>query len=280
MNPQRLELVLVDVRDAVAILTLNRPERRNAWTIPMARELSDALDHCDATDGIRAVVITGGGVSFSVGADLSAGPIDSPGAESGQSESPGGFTTPRDVRKPVIAAINGDAVGAGMTLPLLCDLRIVARDARMAVPMVRRGVIPELAAHWTLPRIAGAGVAADLMLTGRLFEGAEAVRLGVCGEAVDRHRVLPRALEIAADLAAHTAPRAVAVTKYLLMRAMEADFAEIRAEELALFRRVAREPDAAEGVAAFLQKRAPRWTGRASSEPTWARVRPDEPDPC
>jgi enoyl-CoA hydratase/carnithine racemase len=108
------------------------------------------------------------------------------------------------------------------------------------------------------------------MLTGRRFDGEEAVRLGVCGEAADRGDVLPRALEIAADLVRNTAPRAVAVTKYLLRRALETEFADLRQEETRLFARVALEPDAAEGVAAFLEKRPPRWTGRPSEEPVWS----------
>jgi enoyl-CoA hydratase/carnithine racemase len=165
--------------------------------------------------------------------------------------------------------MNGDAVGIGVTLPLLCDLRIVARDAKLAIPMVRRGVIPELGAHWILPRIVGAGVASDLILTGRRFDGEEAVRLGVCGEAVQRDQVLSRALEVAAEVVVHTAPRAVAVSKYLLQRAMESEYGPLRREETELFGRIAREPDTAEGVAAFLEKRLPRWSGRPSSEPTW-----------
>jgi enoyl-CoA hydratase/carnithine racemase len=259
----------LDISGPVALVTLDRPDRGNAVTLRMVRELSDALVRCDADDGVRAVVITGAGDAFSVGADLSSGSIDAPGESEGPADVLTEFVSPRDVRKPVIAAMNGDAVGIGVTLPLLCDLRIVARDARLALPMVRRGVIPELGSHWVLPRLVGVAVAADLMLTGRRIDGEEAARLGLCGEAIDRGEVLPRALDVARGIAEHTAPRAVAVVKHLLQRATETDLATLQQEEIGLFNRLACEPDTAEGVASFLEKRPPHWVGRASEEPTW-----------
>lgn len=258
----------------VVVLTLSRPARRNAWTMPMVHEMSHALSACDADDSVRAVVITGSGNTFSVGADLRDGPISSPGSDEDPTQVMRSIVTPRDVRKPVIAAINGDAIGMGVTLSLLCDVRVVARDARLATPMTRLGVIPEMGAHWSLARVAGWGVAHDLLLTGRRIDGAEAVRMGVCGEAVDRDRVLARALEMAEDIARHTAPRAVAVSKYLLQKAERTNYTDLRAEEIELFARIADEPDAAEGVAAFLERRQPRWSGRASTEPTWHAPRP------
>jgi enoyl-CoA hydratase/carnithine racemase len=268
-TPAPYDQLLLEVGAGVAVITLNRPDRGNAVTLRMVRELSDALARCDADDGVRAVVITGAGQAFSVGADLSSGSIAAPGESEGPADVLTGFVSPRDVRKPVIAAMNGDAVGIGVTLPLLCDVRIVARDARLALPMVRRGVIPELGSHWVLPRLVGAAVAADLMLTGRRIDGEEAVRLRLCGEAVDRAEVLPRALAVAAGIAEHTAPRAVAVVKHLLQRAMETDLATLQQEEIALFNRLAGEPDTAEGVTSFLEKRPAHWVGRASEEPTW-----------
>ncbi|ABH00505.1 probable enoyl-CoA hydratase (plasmid) [Rhodococcus jostii RHA1] len=272
----RYENLELATRGEVAVLKLARPTRRNAWTMPMVHETSHALAACDADDAVRAVVITGSGDSFSVGADLSEGSISSPGSDEDPIEVMRSIVTPRDVRKPVIAAINGDAIGIGVTLSLLCDVRVIARDARLATPMTRLGVIPEMGAHWSLARIAGWGVAHDLLLTGRRIDGEEAVRLGVCGEAVDRDRVLERALEIAEDIARHTAPRAVAVSKYLLQKAEWTGFTELRAEETELFARVADEPDAEEGVAAFLERRPPRWSGRASAEPTWQAPGPHD----
>jgi enoyl-CoA hydratase/carnithine racemase len=269
-TPPAYEQLLMEADAGIAVITLDRPQRGNAVTVRMVRELSDALGRCDADDAVRAVVITGAGRAFSVGADLSSGSIASPGDDHGPADVLNEFVSPRDVRKPVIAAMNGDAVGFGVTLPLLCDVRIVARDARLALPMVRRGVIPELGSHWVLPRLVGAAVAADLMLTGRRIDGEEAVRLRLCGEAVERDEVLPRALAVAAGIAEHTAPRAVAVVKHLLQRAMETDFATLQQEEMGLFNRLAGEPDTAEGVTSFLEKRPARWVGRASTEPTWS----------
>jgi enoyl-CoA hydratase/carnithine racemase len=254
----------------IAVVTLNRPEHLNAFLIPMILEMSEALRLCDADDRIRVVVITGAGQAFSAGADLKQGALSSsPDPDEQPADLARELITARDVRKPVIAAINGDAIGMGVTLTLHCDFRIVAEDARLAIPMVRRGLIPEMGAHWTLSRIAGAGVAADLLLTGRRFSGAEAVRLGVCGEAVPRDRVLSRAMEIAADIAENVAPRSAAVTKHLLRRAGDVPFQTLLAEESEWFIRLALEPDAAEGVAAFVERRTPRWTGLASAEPVW-----------
>ncbi|WP_309240856.1 enoyl-CoA hydratase/isomerase family protein [Nocardia sp. BSTN01] len=253
--------------EGIAVVTLDRPERRNSWTVPMIHEMSDALRRCDNSDSVRVVVITGAGDTFSAGADLDDGPISSPGSDERPDEILRELVTPNDVRKPVIAAINGDAIGIGLTSSLLCDLRIVARDARLAIPMTRLGVTPEMGAHWILPRIAGHGVASDLLLTGRRIDGAEAVRLGVCNECVDRGEVLHRAMDIARDIVERTAPRAVAASKYLLAHSQGTDFRASRAYETEMFMRLAAEPDAAEGVAAFLEKRRPRWTGNVGADP-------------
>ncbi|MGW0043622.1 enoyl-CoA hydratase/isomerase family protein [Rhodococcus sp. NPDC003348] len=262
MLTQRSEGIRLEVADRIATLTLDREERRNAWTVPMVRAFSNALARCGEDDEIRVVVITGAGESFSVGADLEAGFASSSEAEAEPADVLHNLVTPRELDKPVIAAINGDAIGMGVTLSLLCDLRIVATDARMAIPMTRLGVIPELGSHWTLPRIAGLAVASDLILTGRRFSGEEAERLGVCTQAVPRDRVLERALTLAKEVADRTAPRAVGLAKRLMLDGLEDRFAPSLSRESDLFVALAREPDAAEGVNAFLEKRAPRWTGR------------------
>lgn len=261
MLTQRSDGIRLEVTDRIATLTLDREEHRNAWTIPMVRALSDALRRCAEDDEVRVVVITGAGDSFSVGADLAAGLTSSPGAEVKPADVLKNLVTPRELDKPVIAAINGDAIGMGVTLSLLCDIRVVAADARMAIPMTRLGVIPELGSHWTLPRIAGLAVASDLLLTGRRFSGEEAERLGVCSQAVPRHQVLERANAVAKEIVDRTAPRAVGLTKRLMLDGLEDRFAPSLARESDLFVAIAREPDATEGVDAFLEKRAPRWTG-------------------
>lgn len=259
--PRTFDGIRVDVTDRVATLTLDREKHRNAWTIPMVRAFSDALRRCAHDDEIRVVVLTGAGDSFSVGADLAAGLEPSSDTATNPSDVLQNLFTPRDLDKPVIAAINGDAIGMGVTLSLLCDIRIVAIDARLAIPMTRLGIIPELGSHWTLPRIAGLAVASDLLLTGRRFSGAEAERLGVCSHAVPRGEVLERALETAKDIANHTAPRAVGLAKRLMLDSLETSYGPSFARESDLFVALAREPDATEGVNAFLEKRAPRWTG-------------------
>lgn len=254
--------IRLDVDAPIATLVLDRPEHRNAWTIPMVRALSDALDWCDAADDVRVVVVTGAGDHFSVGADLGDGFEGDDDVDS--VELLRGLTTPRDVRKPVIAAINGDAIGMGVTLSLLCDIRIVAEEARLAIPMTRLGVIPEMGSHWTLPRIVGLGPASELMLTGRRFSGAEAGRLGLCNYIEERGQVLPRAYAIAELIVRSTAPRAVAVSKRLMLNGLERRFESSLAREAECFVALSREPDAREGVNAFLEKRDPRWTGSLS----------------
>lgn len=261
MTSQGSDGIRLVVTDRIATLTLDREEQRNAWTVPMVRAFSDALRRCAQDDDVRAVVITGAGDSFSVGADLAVG-LDAPqDSESKPADVLHNLFTPRELDKPVIAAINGDAIGMGVTLSLLCDIRVVADDARMAIPMTRLGIVPEMGSHWTLPRIAGLAVAMDLLLTGRRFSGEEAERLGVCTYSVPREDVFATAFGIAKDIANRTAPRAVGLTKRLILDGLEEPFAPAFARESDLFASIALEPDAQEGVEAFLQKRAPQWTG-------------------
>lgn len=259
--PYQLDGISLHVEGQVATVTLDRPLMRNAWTIPMFRSFGSALRWCSDEDDVRVVVITGAGDAFSVGADLQA---NSPSAEL-EDDDPVAIlqeiVTPRDIDKPVIAAINGDAVGIGVTLSLLCDIRVVAEDARMAIPMTRLGIIPELGCHWTLPRIAGLAVASDLLLTGRRFTGAEAESLGVCNRAVARGDVLGIAHDYAREVVERTAPRSVGVVKRLLLDGLEKEFESLRTRESNAYVALTREPDAAEGVASFLEKRLPRWTG-------------------
>lgn len=249
----------VEIDGPVAVVELHRPERRNAWTLALSAELGEVMHRLDRDDAVRAVVLTGAGNVFSVGADLESGPIDAPGgAEYEERARPA--TSPRDMCKPVIAALNGHAVGAGVTYPLLCDLRLVAEDARVGFPFVRRGVIPELNAHWVLVRLVGLSVASDLILTGRTISGAESVALGLCSRALPGADVLPAAIEVARDLAANVAPASAAVSKRLLWESLTASFSQAEARETQLFDWLAHQDDASEGVLSFLEKRPPRWS--------------------
>jgi len=263
-----------DVRFAVdggvATITLHRPERRNGFTGRMGDELGHAYRRCDEDDAVRAVVLTGAGEAFCAGADLGAGA----GAFAAQ-EAPAFSASPVrptacEIRKPVIAALNGHAVGIGLTLALHCDLRIVAREAQYGVLQVRRGVMPDCGAHWTLPRIVGLERAAWLLLTGRKLSGEEAVALGLALRALPAAEVLPAALEIAREIAEHTAPLSVAVTKRLLWQSPDLTRGEVERAETELHRHLMGGADAVEGGRSWLERRAPRFTRSVSADwPVW-----------
>lgn len=251
------------VADGIATITLNGPGTLNAFSSATGRELSEVYRACDGDDAVRVVVLTGAGRAFCSGADLSAGATSFvPGEQfSASPVQPAAF----EVRKLVIAAVNGPAIGIGLTLALQCDLRLVADDARLAIPQVRRGMIGDAQSHFTLQRIAGAGAAADLLLTGRTLTGAEAVGLGVANEALPAERVLPRALEIAGDVAASASPAAVALSKQILWADLTRD--QVADRETAAHHLLMDHPDAAEGPAAWREQRAPRWGFRVSDLP-------------
>lgn len=252
----------VAIADGVALLTLNRPERRNAYTAEMGALLNQAYRQCDDDDAVRAIVLTGAGEAFCAGADFAA-EADPFNAPSGQA-----FTaSPTDpaafeLRTPVIAAVNGHAIGIGLTIALQTDIRIVAEDAKYAVAQVRRGVIPDCMAHWTLPHLVGGAVAADLLLTGRSFGGAEAVAMGLAVRALPSEQVLDNAMAVAYDIAVNVAPMSAALSKRLLWDTMINGYPPRRVADLEtrLHHRVMGSADSREGVAAFLGRRAPHWT--------------------
>lgn len=250
----------VDVSAGVAVLTLNRPSQQNAFTTSMAAELSSALRRCDHEDAIRAVVITGTAPAFCAGVDLSARDsggvvIDPP---------------PWAVRKPVIAAVNGHAVGLGLSLALQCDMRYLAGDAVYGLVQARRGVIPDGFSHWTLPRLVGISNATDIILTGRTFDGNEAKAMGLANASLATDEVLPTALAVAQDLAASSAPLSVALSKRLLWESLGMTPTTVGRIETQLQQHLTTLPDAAEGVAAYLKLRPPNWTGSVNSNwPAW-----------
>ncbi len=262
--------IRLEIDDGVAVITLNRPEKRNAFTGLMGQELSRAYRQCDADDAVRAVVLTGAAPAFCAGADLGGGGATfearDPASFSAAAVDPPAFA----LRKPVLAAVNGHAIGLGFTLALQCDVRIVARDARYAVVQVKRGVMPDAYAHWTLPRIAGVARAAELLLTGRTIDGPSAVEMGIASRALPADEVLPATLEIAREIATETAPLSAAVTKKLLWESFELTAADVERKETALHHHLMRLPDAIEGVVSFLGKRRPAWTGSVANDwPEW-----------
>jgi enoyl-CoA hydratase/carnithine racemase len=252
--------ITLDIADSIATVTFNRPEHRNAWTLRMDAEVGEALARCNADDAVRVVVVTGAGDCFCVGADLSGRDITSPGNDEAPAPSQWTRTEPNDMCKPVIAAMNGHSVGIGITFPMRCDLRIVADTAKVGFPFVRRGVVSELNGHWILPRLVGFSAAAELLLTGRLITGARAAEIGLCSQAVPPADVLPTARELAREVAAMTSPVAVAASKRMLWDALEMSRADAANRELELFRWLAAQPDATEGVASFLERRPPVWS--------------------
>jgi len=258
--------VLFDVADGVATVTLHRPEVRNAFGGGMGEALSAAYRRCDADDGIRAVVVTGTPPAFCAGADMGSGG-DTFNAPDPSTFSAAALAVPAwEVRKPVIAAVNGHAIGVGFTITLQCDIRIFAADAKYGVVQVRRGVMGDAYAHWTLPRTAGMSAAAEVLLTGRLFDGYEAKDLGLCSRVLPNAEVLPAAMELARDIAANTAPLSVAYSKRLLWDTWSLSRADVEGRETAHHHRLMGAPDAREGVVAFLEKRPPVWSGRVSTD--------------
>jgi len=256
--------VQFEIDGSVAVLTLDRPEHLNTFTGAMGAELEAAYRRCDEDDAVRAVVLTGAGRAFCAGADFSGGAEVFAAPEGGGE----GFRSDPftfhawDVRKPDIAAINGHAVGIGLTLALQCDLRYVAASAKLGIVQTRRGILPDLRSHWTLPRLVGHGRATELLLTGRMFSGAEAAEWGVALEALaDGGATLDRALEVARDIAVNVAPRSVAASKAILWRSPAPDADEVDALERAVHVALMGSPDTNEGVRAWVEKRDPHWQG-------------------
>lgn len=254
----------LEVSDGVATVTLSGEERLNAFSGYTARALSNAYRTCDKADAIRAVVLTGAGRAFCSGADMS---------EEARSFAPQGhlFTASPihppawDVRKLVVGAINGHAIGIGLTIALQCDLRLVAVEATLSIPQVRRGMLGDAQSHFTLRAIAGAAVAADLLLTGRTIDGTEAGRLGIANQVLPAAEVLPSALAVARDVAENASPASVALSKQLLWA--DRGRSEVALRETAAHRILMNHSDAFEGPAAWREKRSPQWGLKVSDLP-------------
>ncbi|MFE5330277.1 enoyl-CoA hydratase/isomerase family protein [Embleya sp. NPDC056575] len=284
-------MIKFDIRDGVAVVTLDRPDKLNVFSGGMGSALGDAYARCDADDAVRAVVLTGAGRAFCAGADMSpeadsfAGPASAPGAGAGVAARSREFSASPvrpaawEVRKPVIAAINGHAIGIGFTLAMQCDIRLVAADAKLAIPQVRRGMVPDAQSHWTVPAATSRAVAADILLTGRTFRGAEAAVLGLVSRALPADEVLPAALEIARDIATNVHPVSAALTKRLLWA--DAGLDEVERLETAYHRVLMGTDDAREGPRAWSERRTPRWTGTVTGawDGVLAAESSQQPDP-
>jgi enoyl-CoA hydratase/carnithine racemase len=261
-----------DLSDGVLTLTLSRPQRLNAVTRTMIGELVEAFDRADADDGVRVVIVTGAGRAFSAGADLSAGPgtFDRVARREGEPHRDGGgLVTLRifDLRKPVIAAINGPAVGFGVTMTLPMDVRLASTQARLGFVFTRRGVVPEACSTWFLPRLVGMARAAEWVLSGRVFSAEEALAGGLVSRVLAPEALLPAARELALEIARNTSAVSVALARQMLWSLLGADhpMAAHRLDSRCM-EYTGRSADAHEGVAAFLDKRPPRFTLRPSAD--------------
>jgi enoyl-CoA hydratase/carnithine racemase len=269
------ETIALDHDRGVTTITLNRPEQRNAINLAMEKELYDAIFAAEADEDVRVIVITGAGSSFCSGVDLQGGAAFGSDAHAEHDRELGVTSDTLWQRvaywrmaTPIIGAINGHAIGVGMTLAMLFDIRYVAEDAKLSFVFTRRGIIPEANSTWLVPRLIGLSRGLELLLSGRTFSGREAADWGLCTEALPADQVLPAALELAHDIADNTAPLSVAITKKLVYDSMDAaDRPAAIARETKLTWWVGEQPDAMEGVMAWFEKRAPKWTVSKHLEP-------------
>jgi enoyl-CoA hydratase/carnithine racemase len=266
------EEIRYEVADHVLTITLNRPDRLNAFTPTMAAELIEAFDRADADDDVRAVIVTGAGRGFCAGADLAGGGDtfdwrDRDGGESGVPRDGGGRVSLRIFAslKPVIAAINGPAVGVGITMTLPMDVRIAAAGAKIGFVFARRGIVPEACSSWFLPRIVGISQAMEWVSTGRVFPAEEALAGGLVRSVHPAEEVVSVARSLAREIADEAAPVSVAVARRLMWDMLGAShpMEAHRADSRAMFAR-GQSADAHEGVTAFLEKRPAQFADRVS----------------
>ncbi len=265
------EQIRTEVSNQVLTVTLNRPERLNAWTATMGEELRDALDRADADDRVRAVVITGAGRGFCAGADLAGGGDTFDWRERERAgaipRDNGGQFTLRvfECTKPVIAAINGPAVGVGATMTLPMDIRMAADTAKMGFVFARRGIVPEACSSWFLPRVVGISRAMEWVATGRVFSAQEALEAGLVRSLHPPDELLDAAHDLALEIAENTAPVSVALARRMLWTMLGAEHPMIahRADSRGMFSR-GQSADAHEGVTAFLEKRPAVFPDRVS----------------
>jgi enoyl-CoA hydratase/carnithine racemase len=265
------EEIRYEIADNVLTITLNRPERLNAFTPTMGRELIEAFDRADADDDVRAIIVTGEGRGFCAGADLAGGGSTFDWRDRQEvDEVPrdgGGQVALRifELTKPVIAAINGPAVGVGITMTLPMDIRLAAEEARIGFVFTRRGIVPEACSSWFLPRVVGISQAMEWVATGRVFSAEEALAGGLVSGVHRQGELLGAARGLAGEISRHTAPVSVALARRMLWTMLGAEHPMIahRADSRAMFAR-GQSDDAREGVTSFLEKREPRFTDRVS----------------
>src|SRR5438477_11350003 len=270
------EQILYDVADAVATITLNRPEKLNAWTMRLGAEVRHARVHAARDRGVKAIVVTGAGKGYCAGADMNM--LQGLGRGAGVDAVPedlhvdldpslpeavrGDYSYPLGLGKPVIAAVNGVAAGLGLSYMLYYDLRFASDRARLGVLFPRRGLIAEHGTAWILPRLVGMAHACDLLYSGRLVAAEEALAMGLVNRVVPHDSLLPRVYDIATELATLSSPRSIAVMKRMLYGHQFTDLATATADADAEMLASFPTEDFREGVKSFLERRPPRFTGR------------------
>lgn len=268
------EQIKYDVTDGIATITLYRPDRMNAFTGVMMNEMIDAFDKIDADDDVRAVIVTGDGKAFCAGADLgSGGSTFDRGVEVDWSDERirdgGGLLTLRifECLKPVIAAVNGAAVGVGVTMQLPMDIRLASENARFGFVFSRRGIVPEACSSWFLPRIVGISQALEWTYSGRVFNADEALEGGLVKKVLPADELLPAAYAIAEEIRDNTAPVSVALIRHMMWRMLGADHPmEAHKVDSRGIYALGRTPDVKEGVTSFLEKRPPKFSMKPSKD--------------
>lgn len=269
------EQILYDVKDHILTITLNRPDKLNALTPLMRKELIDAFDRADSDDQVRTIIVTGAGRAFCAGADLGTGTetFDYQSRDgqmlADQHRDGGGQLTLRifESIKPVIAAINGPAVGIGVTMTLAMDIRIAAKNAKLGFVFTRRGIVPEACSSWFLPRIVGISQALEWVLSGRIFSVDEAVARGLVRSDHAPDQLLPAARDLATEIAGNTSAISVALARQMLWRTLGADHPmEAHKVESRAIYLTGKSADAREGITSFLEKRPAKFTGKPSTD--------------
>ena len=281
--PLDLQQLTYEVEDRIATITLNRPDKRNAFTARMVHETIAALDEADADDDVRAIIVTGAGGSFCVGADMAEAGVDTFKKTSGSDIDPnseqaelrgrdgGGIVSLRLFQslKPVIGAVNGVAVGVGSTMLLPMDIRLSSTDARFGFVFSQRGIVPEAASSWFLPRVVGISQALEWSFSGRVFDAEEALAGGLVKSLHEPDELIPAARAIATQLVESTSSVAVAMARQQLWRMLGASHPmEAHQVESAAVPQLGAKADVAEGIASFFEKRPPNFTlGPANDMP-------------
>ncbi|MFC5747894.1 enoyl-CoA hydratase-related protein [Actinomadura rugatobispora] len=256
------DLVLYDVdEEGVATLTFNRPERKNAWNVPMEARFFELLDRAAADPRVRVVIVTGAGRAFCPGMDMQRLEQNSRPGEGLHLEGRSPMYSRRLLPKPMIAAINGGCAGIGLIQALICDVRFAARGARFTTAFTRRGLAGEYNLPYVLPRLVGLENALDLLLSGRTFDADEAKALGLVSRVVEPGELLDAARAYARDIARNCSPRAMAVVRHQVYGDLDRDFTGALGRSYSAMEYFAGSPDFREGVESFTQKRPPKFEG-------------------